>query len=197
MDTRQIEELRPTQMTHGAREVREKARQYRSLSAHDLQMAIAEKPIPVVCGPKGIPFAIDHHHVAAALWQVGVRSVPVVLVRDLSSYTWASFWLSMENERWTFPYDEQGVRRPFAEFARHVWEMKDDEYRSLAAAVRDAGGYEKTNVPLEEFRWSDFFRAMLPRPDNDEKFSALLKEALKLAKSDLALGLPGYLGRTD
>lgn len=197
MDTRQIEKLRPTQLTHGAREVREKARQYGSLRGHDLEMAIAEKPIPVVCGPNGTTFAIDHHHVAAALWQIGIRSVPVVLVRDLSSYSWASFWLSMENQRWTFPYDAQGARRPFSELPQHVWELKDDEYRSLAAAVRDAGGYEKTTVPLEEFRWADFFRAALPRPDSDEKFAAMLDKALKLAKSDSALGLPGYLGRAD
>jgi hypothetical protein len=195
MDMRQIEELRPTQMTHGAREVREKARQYRSLSSHDLKMAIAEKPIPVVCGPDGIPFAIDHHHVAAALWEIGIRSVPVVLVRDLSSCSWASFWFTMENEHWTFPYDAHGVRRPFDELPAHVWKMQDDEFRSLAAAVSEAGGFEKTGVPLEEFRWADFFRALLPRPDTEEKFAAVLKEALKLAKSASALGLPGYIGR--
>ncbi|WP_408349045.1 ParB-like protein [Paraburkholderia sp. RL17-337-BIB-A] len=32
-----------------------------------------------------------------------------------------------------------------------IWKLSDDEFRSLAASVRDAGGYEKTSVPMEEF----------------------------------------------
>jgi hypothetical protein len=183
-------------MTHGAREVRAKTKEYKALAGHDLEMAIAEKPVPVVYGPKLVPYAIDHHHVAAALWHAGVSKVPIVLVRDLSSYSHASFWLCMENERWTFPYDAEGRRKSFSELPRHVWEMPDDAYRSLAAAVRDAGGYEKTTVPLEEFRWADFFRSTLPRPDSDERFEAVMNEALRLAKSKAALGLPGYLGPT-
>lgn len=197
MITLKIEQLRPTQMTHGAREVREKTAQYKALRGHELEMAIAENPVPIVYGPGDAPFAIDHHHVAAALWHAGVKSVPVVVVRDLSSFSTAEFWLSMENERWTFPYDAQGQRCPFADLPRHVWQLLDDEYRSLAAAVRNAGGSEKTGVPLEEFRWADFFRASLPKPDSDEKFAAQLHEAIRLAKSKAALGLPGYLGPTD
>jgi hypothetical protein len=67
MKTVRIDQLRPTQMTHGLREIHDKTRDYKALSAHDLQMAIAEKPVPVVYGPSGLPFAIDHHHVATAL----------------------------------------------------------------------------------------------------------------------------------
>lgn len=194
MLTLEIERIRPTQLTHGAREVRAKTAQYAALSGHDLDMAIAQKPIPIVYGPDDTRFAIDHHHVAAALWHTNIRSVPIVLVRDMSSCSLASFWLSMENQRWTFPYDGQGRRRPFSELPEHVWELIDDEYRSLAAAVRDAGGYEKTEVPLEEFRWADFFRSALPVPQSDEQFAALVKKAVKLAKSNAALGLPGYIG---
>jgi len=79
----------------------------------------------------------------------------------------------------------------------HVWELADDEFRSLAASVRDAGGYEKTSVPLEEFRWADLFRCSLPRRNSDDEFESLVKKAIKLAKSDIALGLPGYLGPVD
>lgn len=197
MITLEIQQLRPTQMTHGAREVREKTMQYEALSGHELEMAIAERPVPIVYGPGDAPFAVDHHHVAAALWHAGIKSVPVVVVRDLSSYSPAEFWLSMENERWTFPYDAEGRRRPFSDLPNHIWQLLDDEYRSLSAAVRDAGGYEKTGVPLEEFRWADFFRSSLPRPDSDEKFAAQLREAMTLARSKAALGLPGYLGSRD
>ena len=194
MNALKIDQLRPTQMTHGVREIREKIKQYEALRGHELEMATAEKPIPVVYGPNGTPFAIDHHHVATALWHAGVKSVPVVLVRDLSPLSLGDFWLTMENNRWTYPYDAEGRRRPFSELPRHIWELADDEFRSLAASVRDAGGYEKTSVPLEEFRWADFFRCNLPRPKDEEAFASLVTKAVKLAKSKTALGLPGYLG---
>jgi hypothetical protein len=64
----EIKRLRPTQATHGRREVQQKTGEYIALKGHDLDMAIASKPIPVVLGPGGDVFAIDHHHVAAALW---------------------------------------------------------------------------------------------------------------------------------
>ncbi len=79
----------------------------------------------------------------------------------------------------------------------HIWDLEDDEFRSLSASVRDAGGYEKTAVPLEEFRWADFFRRSLPLPHSDADFDALIEMALQLAKSTAALGLPGYLGPND
>jgi hypothetical protein len=60
MKTLGIDLLRPTQMTHGTREIREKTKAYEALTGHELEMAIAEKPIPVVLGVSGFPFAIDH-----------------------------------------------------------------------------------------------------------------------------------------
>jgi hypothetical protein len=194
MKMMKIDALRPTQMTHGMREIRRKAEEYRALSGHELDMAIAEKPIPIVLGFNGVAFAIDHHHVATALRRVKVTSVPVVLVRDLSSLSHADFWLTMENNRWTYPYDAEGQRTSFSKMPTHIWDLADDDFRSLAASVRDAGGYQKTSVPLEEFRWADFFRCNLHRPAGDDEFQALVKQALKLAKTTTAMGLPGYLG---
>lgn len=195
MKTVAIKDIRPTQLTHGLREIHRKAEVYKSLSAHDLEMAIAEKPVPIVLGPAGAPFAIDHHHVAAALRNVGVKTVPAVLVADFSELSYQDFWLSMDNRRWTYPYDAKGKRKSFLEMPTHVWELEDDAYRSLAASVRDAGGYEKTTVPLEEFRWADFFRTYLPSPQSEKDFADSLQRALKLAKSKAAAGLPGFLGK--
>jgi hypothetical protein len=190
----EIAELRPTQVTHGEREIREKTEAYEALAGHQLQMAIAEKPVPIVLGPGGAPYAIDHHHVATSLWRANITTVPFVLIQDLSSLSQAEFWLKLENNRWTYPYDAQGRRVAFSDLKRHVWDLMDDEFRSLSAAVRDAGGYEKTSVPLEEFRWADFLRSHLPTPSTDAEYDALVKRALKLAKSKTASGLPGYLG---
>ncbi|MFM0327556.1 ParB-like protein [Caballeronia glebae] len=197
MKTQKIDELRPTQLTHGLREVRQKAAAYAALSGHKLGMTIAEKPVPIVRGPAGTSYAIDHHHVAAALWRAKVKSVPVVLVKDLSGLSVAEFWLALENQRWTYPYNAKGERVSFTEMREHIWDLDDDEFRSLAAAVKDAGGYDESNVPLEEFRWADFFRRQLPLPTSDAEYELLVKNAVKLAKSKAAIGLPGYLGPTD
>jgi len=192
-----IDLLRPTQVTHGFREILDKTKVYESLSGHGLEMAIAEKPVPVVLGPGGAPYVIDHHHVATALWRAEIKSVPVVLVGDLTSLSKADFWLTMENNRWTYPYDAQSRRVAFAELRDHVWELMDDEFRSLSASVRDAGGYEKTTVPLAEFRWSDFLRSRLPPPESDAEYASLVEKGVELAKTKAARGLPGYLGPAD
>jgi hypothetical protein len=189
-----IEALHPTQMTHGLREIQQKIDAYKSLSRHDLAMAIASKPIPVVLGPHDNVFAIDHHHVAAALSQCGIKSVPITLVRDLSASPPSAFWETLENNRWAHPYDDNGVRRSFVDMPRHVWDLRDDEFRSLAVFVREEGGYEKTSVLLEEFRWADFFRSNLPKPTSDDEFAAMVKKGVELARSERAIGLPGYAG---
>jgi hypothetical protein len=176
------------------REIRDKTKAYRALSGHDLEIAIAEKPVPVVSGPGEVMYVIDHHHVATALWRADVRRVPVILASDLSSFSMTEFWLAMENNRWAYPYDAHGQRVAFAEMRKHVWELEDDEFRSLSASVRDAGGYEKATVPLEEFRWADFFRVRLSPPESDGGFDRLVKKAVKRARCKAALGLPGYVG---
>lgn len=143
MNMKKIAELRPTQVTHGEREVRQKTDAYRALSPHDLEMAIAEKPIPIVLGPRLNPMQS-----IIITWRPrSGMSGPVVLVSDLSSLTRAEFWLTMESNRWTYPYDREGQRVAFADMYEHVWQLADDAYRSLSASVRDAGGYEKTAVP--------------------------------------------------
>jgi hypothetical protein len=194
MNTKRIARLHPTQMTHGEREIRQKADAYRALSEHDLDMAIGEKPIPVVLGPGGEPYVIDHHHVACALERIGVKDVPFVLVRDLTSLSQPEFWLTLENNSWVHPYDADGRRIAFKDIPTQMGDAVNDEFRSLAAFVREAGGYEKTDVPLADFRWTDFFRAHYSRPNDDAEFDALVQRGKDLARSDAAAGLPGFIG---
>jgi hypothetical protein len=155
-----IKDLRPTQFTHGLREVCRKTQFYQSLFGHDLVMAIAEKPVPFVLGPGGSPFAIDHHHVAAALRRAGIKTMPAVLVADFSSLSFQEFWLSMEDRRWTYPYDATGRRISFADMPDRVSEMEDDEYRSLAASVRDAGGSKRPPFRLRSSGGQTCFAAI-------------------------------------
>ncbi|WP_250469799.1 ParB-like protein [Caballeronia sp. GAFFF2] len=99
----------------------------------------------------------------------------------------------MENQCWTHPYDTKGRRKSFAEMATRTWKLEDDAFRSLAASVRDAGGYEKTTTPLAEFRWADFFRSVFAYPNSEQEYAGVERQAIKLAKSSTAAGLPGFI----
>ncbi len=121
--------------------------------------------------------------------------MPAVLMADLTRLSYQEFWLTMDDHRWTYPYNAKGQRKSFADMPEHVWELEDDAYRSLAASVRDAGGYEKTTVPLEEFRWADLFRTCLPYPQSEDEFLTIQRRAIKLARSKAAAGLPGFVGK--
>ncbi|MEP9325705.1 ParB-like protein [Paraburkholderia phymatum] len=192
MRTLEIDALRPTQGTHGRREVEKKADAYRAMSEHDLAQSIRDKPVPIVNGPASMCFATDHHHVAAALKLAGIGHVPVIVVADLSSLSESRFWVEMENNHWVHPFDAHGRRMAFRALPQHVWESQEDDFRDLAAAARDAGGYVKTDVPLAEFRWAAFFRRYLPAPTSESEYQALIPKAAALARTELALGLPGF-----
>lgn len=129
-------------------------------------MAIAEKPGPIVLGPANAPYAIDHHHVATALWHVSVTRVPVVLIRDLPSLTRGEFWLTRENHRWTYPYDRDGRRVAFADMYEHVWELADDEFRSLSASRATAADTKRRPCRLKSSggRISSGIACRHPRP---------------------------------
>jgi hypothetical protein len=193
MNTVRLDSLHPTQATHGERQILRKIKAYEALSGHDLEMAIAEKPIAVVLAAGDAYYVIDHHHVANALMRVGVERAPFVLVADLSSLSDAEFWLTLENRSWVWPYDASGRRIAFKDMPKRLADAQNDEFRSLAAAVRDAGAYVKTAVPLADFRWGAFLRGQLPAPQDDAEYDALLERAIELARSDAARGLPGFI----
>ena len=72
--------------------------------------------------------------------------------------------------------------------------LKDDPYRSLAWAVREAGGFTKLDIAFLEFFWADFFRESGIRIESSSKdaINIALSKALKLAKTPTASHLPGY-----
>ncbi|MBV8854952.1 MAG: hypothetical protein JOY91_16185, partial [Sinobacteraceae bacterium] len=57
-----------------------------------------------------------------------------------------------------------------------------------------AGGYAKETIPFTEFLWGDFLRRHIKRKLVEQDFSRALKQAQKLARSDLADYLPGWAG---
>jgi hypothetical protein len=189
-----IADLRPTQMTVGIREVEEKRKRWRSESKIKGEEFLGKHMIPVVLGPKDRHYVIDHHHLARALHDEGVKDVMVTVVKNLSKLEPDSFWFVLDNERWMHPYDDEGRLRPYKDFPTTMAKLIDDPFRSLAGELRRAGGFAKDTTPFSEFLWADFLRRRVERKTVEAHFKRALEKALELAKEEEASYLPGWCG---
>ena len=189
-----IDELRPTQITVGMREVEAKRREWRDKKDRKAQEFLGQHMIPVILGPKGHCYIIDHHHLARALHEEGVPSVLVTVVANLKRLERDAFWFVLENRNWMHAFDDRGRRRGYEDIPKSVDRLVDDPFRSLAGEVRLAGGFAKDTTPFSEFLWADFLRRRLKRTLVETDFDQALAQALKLAKSAEADYLPGWSG---
>jgi hypothetical protein len=189
--------LRPTQVTVGMREVKEKRKRWREHKPKKRAELLGRHMIPVIKGPNDRYYVVDHHHLALALHHEDVKHVLVSVVADLSMVEHRSFWVVMDNHRWVHPYDDEGVRRPFSEIPETVAKLKDDPYRSVAGELRRMGGYAKDTTPFSEFLWADFLRHRVSHKEIRRDFDKAMEQALKLAKGKDAIYLPGWCGPAD
>ena len=56
------------------------------------------------------------------------------------------FLTFLDNRNWLHPYDAEGERRPLKDLPKHLDDLADDPYRSLAGEVRRAGGYARARA---------------------------------------------------
>ena len=189
-----IGDLRPTQITVGMREVEAKRKSWAAKSDGKGAEFLGRHMVPVVLGPKGRPYVIDHHHLALALLRESVESVATTVVADLQRLPADSFWFVMDNRNWMHPFDEQGRRRDYEAIPKSVEGLVDDPYRSLAGELRGVGGYAKDTTPFSKFLWADYLRRNVDRKLVDAQFGEALKQAMQLAKGGDADYLPGWCG---
>jgi hypothetical protein len=189
-----ITELRPTQVTVGFREVDEKRKAWRERSDRKGSSYLGHHMIPVVAGPKDRYYVTDHHHMARALHEEGVKDILVNVIADLRILDKDSFWVVMDCHGWCHPYDAEGVRQHFSDIPTKVADLVDDPFRSLAGELRRAGGYAKDVTPFSEFLWADFLRRRIKRKAVEKDFETALKDALTFAKGQDANYLPGWCG---
>ena len=116
--------LRPTQITVGMREVEDKRKRWREFGQKKKAKVLGNHMIPVVKGVGKTFYVIDHHHLALALHDEGVKEVLISLVADLSMVDKKSFWVVMDNHRWVHPYDENGERQSFAKIPERVSKLR-------------------------------------------------------------------------
>jgi hypothetical protein len=187
--------LRPTQMTVGMREVKEKRKRWREHKSKRKQAELLGKHmIPVVHGPDDRFYVIDHHHLARALHDEGVRDILVTIVADLTMVDRDAFWIVLDDRKWVYPYDAKGERRHYRDIPKSIVDLRDDPFRSLAGELRRVGGFAKDTTPFSEFLWADFLRRRLSRKGVEQDFDKALERALSLAKDKAAIYLPGWCG---
>jgi hypothetical protein len=218
-----IRDLKPTQNAVGFDEVNNKIARYRAKSKADLLDYLLVHPVPVVIGNGGQFYLTDHHHLANALWKtaksknnagITTKNARVVVsVRhnraELKGY---HFWKTMQKMRLVYLFDNYGggPMRP-KDLCGHIKDLANDPYRSLAWEVRSRYGYGKSPHAFSEFLWANFFRIRIVidnwilkdkmrgsdilfsnLPDDHKK--DVIDEAMQLAKSPEAKGMPGYNG---
>lgn len=82
----------------------------------DLQDELINENVPIVVGPKGELFIVDHHHFASALFQSfldfkrpSIHSVLYACIQDdFSNMTKAEFWKTMKEENYVYLKDQRG-----------------------------------------------------------------------------------------
>jgi hypothetical protein len=192
-----LKELRPTQITVGMREVEAKRQRWREKHGKKAGAFLAGHLIPVVLGPDERRYVTDHHHLARALHEEGVKEVATAVVLDLRRLDPGSFWFVLDNRGLMHPFDARGERRNYRDIPDSIEALVDDPYRSLAGELRRVGGFAKDTTPFSEFLWADFLRRRIARDDIEKHFKRALDAALKLAKSHDADYLPGWCGPVE
>jgi hypothetical protein len=189
-----IADLRPTQITVGMREVQAKRKRWREQGKKKAGEFLGKHMVPVVLGPKERLYVIDHHHLARALHDEGVKNVLVSVVANLGKLEVDAFWFILDCRNWMHPFDDKGERRNYRSIPGSVDDLVDDPFRSLAGELRRAGGFAKDTTPFSEFLWADFLRRRIKRKAVERNFDEALEQALQLAKSKEGDYLPGWCG---
>ncbi len=189
-----LADLRPTQITVGFREVKEKRKAWKEIAESKGSEFLGKHEIPVILGPKERHYVIDHHHLGLALIEEKVKDILVNVVADLRTLSQEAFWVFLDNRGWMHPFDENGERKTYADIPKALTDLVDDPFRSLAGELRRAGGYAKDTTPFAEFLWADFLRRRIKRKVVDSDFSAAIEKALGFAKGKETDFLPGWCG---
>lgn len=183
-----IQEIRPTQITVGFREVAEKRRKI-SEARGTGRTEVLGKPVPVVIGPGAHAFALDRHHWLRGLLEDGVAEARVLVVDNLSSLEEADFWRALELRGWCHPFGADGLRLGHEAIPMAIGQLVDDPFRSLASALRRRGGFAKDSALFSEFRWADFLRQRIDLKRVTHDFEGALDEALQVSRLVTPLAL--------
>lgn len=189
-----VADLRPTQLCIGAIEVEQRSEAFADMSSSKLKKYLAERRLQIVVGPGGALYITDHHHLSLAMAQAFGHDIELEaeVQENWADLPSAEFWKQMSGHSYLYLYDEHGAGpQPLSDLPASIFELRDDPYRSLAWAVSNKGGYEKTDVSHADFLWANFFRSRISVDEIDSDFKKAVKKGVKLAESKDAKDLPG------
>jgi hypothetical protein len=186
----------PTQSFIGQISVDIKAKNLARLIAEGSQ-AIAKyfkkNPIPVVIGPDGRFYLIDHHHQLKASVQVGITQFNAEIVANRSDLSMEEFKRWMIKKNYVYLRDANDQRIEFENLPNSIMDLKDFPFRSLAGEVEDNGGFKKVQVPFTEFEWARFYQKYFTAEEITSRFNQVLVRALEISHFKTARSLPGYI----
>lgn len=200
--------LHPTQFAVGMYEVNLKVEKLKkAIAKNSLKDRLKGEPEPIVVGPNGEFYIIDHHHLARALAEIDrdEKTYAVILENHLGETIPADQFLqSMNQKGWAYFVDETGRGRTASELEAQITDvlkMADDPFRSLAGEVRcdkncaadGSSGFIKTGVPFEEFKWAEHFRKM---PEFKDLVTRNLDQYIKPALAEV-VRLKGQLPASE
>ena len=151
--------------------------------------------IPVVLGPDERYYVVDHHHLARALHDEGVKDVLVTVIADLTMVDRDAFWGVMDNKRWVYPYDARGERRHFRDIPKSG-RPTSRTIRSAASPANCAGPAALPRTPPRSanscgrISCAAICRARASRTI----LTRALEKGLALVKGKDAVYLPGWCG---
>jgi len=208
----ELAELHPTQAAVGMAEVQIRAQklsrqmQGRSEKEFLAHLRKHDRIEPVVIGPTGALYITDHHHLARALYELGQATTYCEVLDNLSSSDLDVFWKHLQDKNEVYLKDRGDIITP-SQLPTSVKDLRDDPFRSLAGAVREACGIRKEESRSSasnylEFQWADYLRenwskTNIPVDRINANFDAATHAALQLATQKEAIALPGYTGKAS
>jgi hypothetical protein len=187
-----IDDLRPTQLTLGLADVARRAKKMALLRASELNVLLKKKSIPYVVGPKKEIYIVDHHHLCRALWIIDKKKALLgEELADWSDLDNKQFWKKMDSSGYCWAIDSHGHRRPYSAIPKHIRELTDNVWRSLARAVRGRA-FTNQDTPFQEFIWGDYFRTFMSERLIKQDFELAQKVATSISHLKEAEDLPGF-----
>ena len=132
----QMADLHPTQISVGMDEVARRRDLWRRGGASSLDSQRGPV-LPIVRGPFGQSYLIDHHHRARALIEEGVEPIFTTPVADFSRLRGEGFWRGCKERGSCHSFDAEGRHQHFTAVPATIVGLTDGPFRSVA--LREAG----------------------------------------------------------
>lgn len=197
-----FEQIHPTQFVLGNLSIQSKTKKIELMYKEGkIEKYLQKKYAPAVIGPNGLYYILDRHHTSYSILNSKIstryKKLYIKVMHNWSRLSNNEFSKKMIANKLVWLKDENHKDRKFSELPKHINNLGDDPYRSLAWSVRKKGGFKKTAISFQEFYWGMFFKnqGIELRSSDENAVKAVLNQALKLAKSPAASNLPGYLAK--